>query len=247
MPSEPVASDPPTIVPSGDEAVLVDFGDRIDPSLNHRVLALDRLLTSSPVPGMVETVPALASLLVRFDPDVVTHDAVRDALEAQLATNLAAEAPAPRRGWTIPVLYGGEVGIHLDEAAERLDLSPEELAARHAAEELRVLMLGFTPGFAYLGIGGEEWALPRRPTIVREVPPGAVIVAVRQTGVCSTTMPTGWWVIGHTPLRTFDPDADEPFLFEPGDRVRFETLSEEEHQGLTEAVAAGYRATPDPS
>ena len=149
------------ILPCGDSALTVEFGDRVDPALNDSVMALDRRLAARAIDGIVETVPTYRSLLVLFDPRVTGFDL----LAPQIAsiTDTAAVAAEQGRHWRVPVVYGGAFGIDLEQIAERTGLSTAEVIALHGAPQYRVYMLGFTPGFAYLGGLNERLLTRRRP------------------------------------------------------------------------------------
>ena len=207
----------PRLLPVGEAAFSVELGDGIDPAVAARVRGLDQALAARAFPWLREAVPTYRSLLVVFDP------AAREEVEAQLSA-LSAAAPAPAAGGRlheVPVVYGGEDGPDLAEVAAHCRLSEAELVARHAAQEYLAYMLGFMPGFAYLGLLPPELETARRATPRVRVPAGAVAVAGRQTGVYPFSTPGGWNLLGRTSLALFDPRADPPALFAPGDRVRF--------------------------
>ena len=207
------------VLPVGDRAVAVEMGDAIDPALAARVHALDRSLLRDPLPGVIETVPTCRSLLVLHDPARVGF--------AELAARLrerAGDAPRaapPGRRHEVPTVYGGEDGPDLPAVARACGLSEAEVVALHSSTEHTALMLGFRPGFPYLGLLPEALALPRRATPRVRVPAGSVGIAARQTGIYPSASPGGWHLIGRTGLRLFDPAADPPALVAPGDRVRF--------------------------
>jgi KipI family sensor histidine kinase inhibitor len=216
--------------PVGEAAVAVELGDGIDPEVNARVRALDRLLGERPFPGFREAVPTYRSLLVLYDPQAASLEAVAEHL---LSLPAASHGPEPGPERMIPVRYGGEHGPDLAEVAERCGLSEAEVVSLHSGTVYTAFMLGFTPGFAYLGTLPEALALPRRATPRTRVPAGTVAIAVRQTGIYPATSPGGWHLLGRTSERLFDPTADPPSLILPGDRVRFVPVSE-----LPEATAA---------
>ncbi|WP_085809229.1 allophanate hydrolase subunit 1 [Sphingomonas sp. TZW2008] len=209
----------PVFRAAGAGALLADFGGAIDDAVFARVVALDRALTAAAPEGLIETVPAYTSLLIVFDPLVTDHVAI-EAHAAPLAATLHAHL-ADAAVHKVPVCYDGAAAPDLAEAAERLGVSPEALITSHLSGEYRVFMYGFAPGYAYLGGVPEAIALPRKPAAVRGYPVGSVMIAGPQCLITTLPMPTGWWVIGRTPLRVLDTDAKRPFLFEPGDRVRF--------------------------
>jgi KipI family sensor histidine kinase inhibitor len=214
----------PRVLPLGDSALTLEFGDRLDPILNARVRALDRALAERPFPGLRESVPTHRSLLVLYDPRRSGFEEVSHLLRERAAART--EEDAPGRRVTIPTLYGGENGPDLAEVAKARGLSEAELIARHCAPEYVAFMLGFTPGFAYLGPLPDALETPRRATPRLRVPAGSVAIAGTQTGIYPVASPGGWSLLGRTSLRLFDPTAQPPALILPGDRVRFQPVSE---------------------
>jgi inhibitor of KinA len=210
----------PHIVPVGDAALLVKFGDQIDPAVNRRVLALDTRLRAHRRPGIIEMVPAYASLLVHYDPAALTFAQSADWVNEEIPLVEAAEKAGNRR-IDIPVRYGGEEGPDLPFVAGTHNLAIEEAVRRHAGRDYHVYMMGFTPGFAYLGMLDETLATPRLERPRLHVPAGSVAIADRQTGVYPIDSPGGWRLIGRTTLPLFDVQAVPPFLLAPGDTVRF--------------------------
>lgn len=212
----------PRVVPAGDEAVLVEFGQEIRRDLNRRVRALAHALMAPEGPPWVrEVVPAYATLLVYYDPDRVGYGTVHDTLLARATEGVEVDLPPPRRV-EIPVRYGGDDGPDLEWVATRVGLSPEEVIARHSRPLYVVYMLGFLPGFCYLGDLPSELAVERRPTPRLSLPAGAVAIGGRQTGIYSlNNSPGGWRWIGRTSLRLWDPERELPFLVQAGDEVRF--------------------------
>ncbi len=204
------------VLPFGSRALLVRLGTEVDPGLLARVLHLDRWLGR--LPGVVETVPAYASLLVHFDPQTVTAEAL--AASARQAPQ-GPEAPPEGQRHEVPVVYGGEFGPDLTGVARWAGLSEREVVELHAGTEYLVYMLGFSPGFAYMGTVPDRIAVPRLPQPRPRVPAGSVAVAGRQTGIYPSPSPGGWRILGRTPLQVFDPARRPPALFEVGDRVRF--------------------------
>ncbi|MDW8403880.1 5-oxoprolinase subunit PxpB, partial [Chloroflexus sp.] len=183
-------------------------------------LAAMAALEQDSLPGVIDLVPAIDSLLVCFDP--LTTD--RDQLTARLS-DLAAHPPLTAlpagREVIIPVHYGGADGPDLAEVAAQAGLTPDEVIALHTATEQRVLMIGFAPGYPYLGWLPPALHLPRRATPRVAVPAGSVAIAAGMTGIYPSILPGGWHLIGRTEARLFDPAADPPALLQPGDRVRF--------------------------
>jgi antagonist of KipI len=214
----------PRVLPVGDAAASVELGDRLDAATNARVQALDRALALRPFEGFCEAVPTLRSLLVRHDPAVIAPLAVARELLARVA-GLAA-TPAPGRLHEVPTVYGGDDGPDLPALARARGRSEAELVRLHAAAEYTVFMLGFKPGFAYLGLLPEAIECARHATPRVRVPAGSVGLAGRQTGIYPVASPGGWQLVGRTSLRLFDPNRTQPALFAPGDRVRFVPMAE---------------------
>lgn len=227
----------PRILPSGDAAVTVDFGRNIDPLTNRRVLALDRLLAAETIEGVRETIPTYRSLLVHYDPVVIGF--------TPLARELLrlAELPAPEeqntRRWRVPVTYGGEYGIDLDEVARFHNISTDEVIARHSGSNYLVAMIGFTPGFAYLAGLDPSIATPRRQSPRTETPMGTISIGGVQACVQCLAAPSGWHLLGRTPVRTYHPHRDPMFLMEPGDAVTFYPLRTSEFAALDRAAERG--------
>jgi KipI family sensor histidine kinase inhibitor len=223
--------------PCGDSALTVEFGDAIDPALNERVLALDRTIVAVNIAGIAETVPTYRALLVVYDPEVWEFAALARTLE-HLAGDAAPPAPAARV-WRVPVVYGGEFGVDLDAVARTAQLSPDDVIALHAGGRYRVYMLGFTPGFTYLGGLNVRLALPRRDEPRLATPAGTISIGGGQAAIQCLAGPSGWHLLGRTPVRTFHPLRDPVFLMEPGDQVMFVPITAREWPALERAAAAG--------
>jgi antagonist of KipI len=214
----------PRVRPVGDAALTVEFGEAIDPRLNSRVRALDLWLAESPLPGVIETVPTYRSLLVCYDPGQASFKAMSDALLERSALDGPPLPPGPLL--QIPTVYGGDEGPDLADVAAACGLGVDQVVELHTSQEFTALMLGFMPGFAYLGPLPEALRVPRRATPRPHVPGGSVGVAGCQTGVYPRASPGGWCLIGRTSVRMFDAAAQRAALIAPGDRVRFERVSE---------------------
>ena len=204
--------------PLGDLSILIQLGDEIDPILNQRVHALDALLQI--IPGIIETVPAYCTVLVHYDSLTTTYNEIKNQIEEKLAL-IDDATHRPSRRLKIPVLYGNASGLDFETVATTLALSPSELIRLHSEREYTVYMMGFTPGFPYLGILNEKLTLPRMSTPRTRVPAGSVAIAGSQTGIYPIDSPGGWHILGWTPLKLFDPLSESPFLFTPGDVVKF--------------------------
>ena len=226
----------PALLPLGDRAIVVRLAERIDNDAFDRVQALSQCLAKASISGVVEYVPAYTTVTIYYDPLRASYSDVYSAVE-QLCPEAAASEKLPARTIEIPVCYGGEFGVDLGYVAEHNDLSAEQVIAIHSGATYRVHMLGFVPGFPYLGGMSERIATPRRDTPRLKVPAGSVGIAGSQTGVYSLETPGGWQIIGHTPLALFRPAADPPALLSPGDFVRFRPITSEEFAALREGAA----------
>ena len=210
----------PRFSPVGDSAILVDLGSSIAPEVNHQVHALDRSFLELDLPGVIESVPAYSSLLVHYNPLETDYASLVTGLQKAQQKSAAHPTTIPATV-RIPVFYGGEYGPDLDFVASSHDLSKEAVIQLHTQPEYQVYMIGFTPGFPYLGGLDTRIATPRLATPRTLVPAGSVGIAGSQTGIYPIASPGGWQIIGFTPLCLFDPLRDPPNLLSPGDRVCF--------------------------
>lgn len=227
----------PRLLPSGDSAVTVEFSRDIDDEANRRVLALDRAIAAARPEGITETVPTYRSLLVHYDPLRIDFATLGEKLIA-LAQAPMPSAEKPRR-WRIPVCYGGENGIDLEDVAKALKTTPDMIVARHVAGDYRVAMIGFTAGWSYLSGLDKSLYLSRRQNPRVLTPAGTVSIGGVQTGVQCLAGPSGWHLLGRTPVRTFQLHRDPTFLLEPGDRVTFFAIDEEAFAEQDRAAEAG--------
>ncbi|MEM6625635.1 MAG: allophanate hydrolase subunit 1 [Pseudomonadota bacterium] len=213
----------PQLRPVGDVGVLVDFADAADKdAIAHKIRALDGGLSASNTAGLVETIPALTSLLVRYDPLETEFEtcatAIRDHLSASARPRSAGEV------WRVPVCYDESFAPDLSELSERVGIAPSDIIDTHSNSTYRVGMYGFAPGYAYLTGVPRALQIPRKTTAVRGVPAGSVMIAGGQCLISTLTLPTGWWVIGRAAFTPLDADADKPFAFEIGDEIHFEPV-----------------------
>lgn len=213
---------PPRILPSGDSAITVEFSRHIDDAANQRVLGLDRALASEAIPGVTETVPTYRSLLVHYDPLQVDFGVLGEKLVA--LAQAAEPATTATRHWRIPVTYGGEHGIDLEDVAKTLKTTPDDTVARHIAADYRVAMIGFTPGWSYLSGLDRSLHMPRRQNPRLLTPAGTISIGGVQAGVQCLAGPSGWHLLGRTAVRTYQLHRDPIFLLEPGDRVTFSVV-----------------------
>ena len=210
----------PIVVPLGDSALLVQLGDEIDITINQRVHTLANLLNTSPLDGVFETVPAYITLLIHYDPLVLTDVQIHKWVRGKLEQMQDADLRKPRQ-FEVPVQYGGEYGVDLGFIADYHHLRVEDVIRIHSEKTYAIYMMGFTPGFPYMGKLDDAIVTPRLETPRTRVPAGTVAIAGSQTGIYPIDSPGGWRLIGHTSLRLFDPESESPFLFSPGDEVRF--------------------------
>jgi 5-oxoprolinase (ATP-hydrolysing) subunit B len=228
---------PPRILPSGDSAITVEFSRDIDDAANQRVLALDRILAREPVAGVTETVPTYRSLLVHYDPRQIEFDALGTKL---VSLALLPVPPVARaRRWRIPVVYGGEHGIDLEDVAKTLNSTPDDIVARHIAGDYRVAMIGFTPGWSYLSGLDASLQMSRRQNPRLLTPAGTVSIGGVQTGVQCLAGPSGWHLLGQTAVRTYQLHREPTFLLEPGDYVTFSAVDAKTFAAQDRAAEAG--------
>jgi inhibitor of KinA len=238
--------------PLGDRALLVHVGDAIDEPTLRRVRAVCARLEARRIPGVIELVPAFATVAVHYDPrripagagvvePVVLGEGPYHRLVALVTAALEdladADVPAPQMV-EIPVLYGGDDGPDLDDVARHHALSPDEVVRIHTGGDYLVYMLGFAPGFAYLGGLSPRIATPRRAEPRTAVPAGSVAIGGSQTGVYPLVSPGGWQIIGRTPLRLFDLARTPPARLAVGDRVRFRAITANELASARDESAA---------
>jgi len=229
------------LYPLGDAAVVLELGQAIDPATHRLLQALARLLDQHPPPGLREYVPAFTTLTVYYDPwelsqnsEVLPYEQVASCLQSLLPAAQAAAADyAPGPLVEIPVCYGGEFGPDLAAVARHTQLSAAEVMQLHSAADYLVYMVGFAPGFPYLGGLDARLATLRRAVPRPLVPAGAVGIAGLQTGIYSLSTPGGWQLIGRTPRRLFDTSRARPSLLQAGDQLRFVPISAAEFQQLS--------------
>lgn len=228
----------PRLLNAGDCCLVAEFGTSVDRALNAKVQALKQALAKCAVKGIIELVPTYRSLAVYYDPLLLDREGLIRQIENACQT-LTEASEAESRVVTIPVCYGGAFGPDLENVCAHTGLSKEEVIARHTGRDTYCFMLGFTPGFAYLGGMDESLATPRLENPRTFIPAGSVGIAGKQTGIYPIDSPGGWQLIGRTPLAVFDPLRTPPTLVEAGDWVRFEAISESEYEAIRAAAKAG--------
>lgn len=223
---------------TGDTSLTVEFGNEISEAINAKIRAFGIALQQSAIPGIVELVPTYRSLMVHYDPGVILYDPLVERLEG-LMGQLDQIVIPPSQVLEIPVLYGGEEGPDLDFVAQHNGKTPQEVIQIHTSTEYLIYMLGFTPGFTYLGGMSGEIATPRLKTPRVKIPAGSVGIAGSQTGVYPIDSPGGWQLIGRTPVRMYDPDRQTPILPQAGQYIKFYAIDRAEYDRIAAQEAAG--------
>ncbi|GHU73917.1 allophanate hydrolase [Clostridia bacterium] len=228
----------PRFLPAGERALVVEFGDTIDPAVNAKVVELEASLASKPITGVLETTASYRSLLIMFDPMRLSDRSLKRQLSRRIrALPLTDAASIPNSIVEIPVCYGGEFGLDLMDAAAHTGFSIEEVVCRHAQPVYRVYMIGFMPGFPYLGGLDSALTTPRLATPRALIPAGSVGIGGNQTGVYPLDSPGGWRLIGRTPKKLYDPNSSSPVLLSAGLGVRFRPISIEEFRAIEREAA----------
>lgn len=220
--SDPAAK--PLVLPLGESALLVRFGSTLSESANVAALDFARILELRPIVGVVEVVPNLVSVLLRYDQQRIGFHRLAGEIGLLLTTEIEGIG-TEAQDHVVEVAFGGEGGPDLADVAGRLGLSAQAFVAAHNASSLRVLATGFAPGFVYCGFHPENLHVPRRAEVRPRVPAGSVLFAAGQTAIAATDIPTGWHAIGHTQLRNFDALRDPPTLLRAGDTIVFEATA----------------------
>jgi KipI family sensor histidine kinase inhibitor len=227
----------PRYLTAGEAALVVEYGETIDPAINDRVVALDAALAANPVAGVVETVPTYRSLMIHFDPRRLTTGALIAAVAA-LDVSMPPRAVTAKR-WIVPACYELPHAEDLAEAAGLLGLTTDRVRDLHATTIYRVYMYGFSPGFTFLGGLPDALFLSRRPAPRPPAPTGSLLIANGQALVTSFAMPTGWYCLGRTPAKMFDTSREKNFLIDIGDEVTFEPVDVATFDALAAEAEAG--------
>jgi inhibitor of KinA len=225
---------------AGDRALVVEFGDRTDRALSERVLRLDAVLRADAPAGLVETVPTFRSLMVYYDPLATSRAALEEVISGLLDRQNSQHAD--KLLWRVPVCYEGRHAPDLTEVARRACLTIADVIALHSGTRFHVYMLGFLPGFPYMGDLPKELALPRRADPRLRVPAGSISIATSLTAIYPYESPGGWHLIGATPIRLFDPERARPALLAPGDAVIFDAIGAADFASIARAVEKGCYA-----
>lgn len=223
--------DGPKLRVSGDRAILVEYGEGIDPGVNEKVRAVTELIRTRALPGIENVLPSYRSLAVVYDPLRTSPAEIEEHLRA-IEADLSRTAISAPLTVEIPVCYGGEFGPDIDFVASTNGLTVDEVIAIHSAPLYPIYVIGFAPGFCYLGGLDPRIHAPRLETPRVLVPAGSVGIAESQTGVYPLASPGGWRLIGRTPLRLFAPERSSPFLYKAGDRIKFVPVTVEQYEEL---------------
>lgn len=211
----------------GDRALLLEFGDEISIEINEKVRRMTLAIQAGVIEGIVEKVPTYRSLLIIYNPFIINIEDLKKRLDWM--EEALGQSPFPEPKLTrIPVVYGGSYGPDLDYAAKFCQITPEEAVRLHCSKPYHIYMIGFMPGFPYMGELPEALITPRLKTPRLSVPAGSVAIAQRQTGIYSMESPGGWQIIGRTPVQLFDPEKEPAALLQMGDVVQFFPISEKQ-------------------
>lgn len=231
------------VTAEGDSSLLVEFEQKISPEVNRRIAAVVKLIRQQQIEGIVDMIPTYCSLLISYNPLVISYREIHERISSIARMDTKVES-VRKRIFEIPVLYGGEGGPDLPAIASHAGLSEEEVIAIHSGRDYLIYMLGFLPGFTYLGGLDERIHTPRLPNPRVRIPAGSVGIGGSQTGIYPVDSPGGWQLMGITPVRTYDPGREKPILVEAGDYIRFRPVSAPEYEEIRRAVSKGsYQLT----
>jgi len=225
-------------IPSGDSTFIIKAGDVISEEVNLTVRKLLKRIEEENIPGVIDFIPSYNELMICYDPAKIGYRRLLDTLRTCAADPGAIHLPPPEVVH-VPVLYGGEAGPDLHYVAKYNSLAEEDVIRIHSSVDCLVYMLGFTPGFCYLGGMDKRIATPRQQTPRLKIPAGSVGIAGEQTGIYPLESPGGWQLIGRTPLRLFNPESKPEFLFSAGDYIRFYPVDGYEYERIAAAMAEG--------
>ncbi len=228
---------------AGDSSLLIQFGNEISPEINQKITATVQLMREQHIEGVLDVIPAFCSLLINYDPRVISYSEITKRMKKLLKVETKA-GEKRKRVFEIPVCYGGKYGPDLAYIAEHAGMSEEEVIALHSSTDYLIYMLGFLPGFCYLGGLDERLHTPRLATPRIKIDAGSVGIGGSQTGIYPMDSPGGWQLMGMTPVKTYDPEREVPILVEAGDYIRFVPVDEEEYLRIKELVERGeYECT----
>ena len=226
------------ILTAGDSSLLIEFGSQISPEINQKITTTVQLMKEQHIEGVVDIIPAFCSLLINYDPRVISYAELKTRMKDLVKVDVKAQAGV-KKVFEIPVCYGGEYGPDIENIAKHAGLSVEEVMEIHSSRDYLIYMLGFMPGFTYLGGLDERIHTPRLSNPRLKINAGSVGIGGSQTGIYPLDSPGGWQLMGMTPVKTYDPEREIPILVEAGDYIRFVPISEEEYLRIKELAAKG--------
>lgn len=226
------------IVTAGDSSLLVEYGQEISPEINQKITATVKMMREQHIEGVVDVIPAFCSLLINYDPRVILYGELKERMErlVRLETMAGEER---RKIYEIPVCYGGEYGPDIANIAAHAGLTEQEVIDIHSSRDYLIYMLGFLPGFCYLGGLDERIHTPRLANPRIKINAGSVGIGGSQTGIYPLDSPGGWQLMGMTPVKTYDPTRPEPILVRAGEYIRFVPVDEGEYLRIRELVDRG--------
>lgn len=227
----------PKILPVGDKAIVVEFGDEISIECNNKVLSLYKNITSKKEPFIISSVPTYRSLLIKYDPLRISYaelvKKINEELKQQKDLDINPEV------MEVPVKYGGGFGPDIEYVAKHNNISVDEVIKIHTKPLYRIYMIGFTMGFAYLGGMSDKIETPRLEKPRTKIPAGSVGIAGKQTGIYPVESPGGWRLIGKTPVKLYDPHREDPILVKPGNYIKFIEISEDDFLNIENEIKKG--------
>lgn len=231
------------ILTAGDSSILIEFGNEISLEINEKITATVQLIKEQHIEGVIDMIPAFCSLLINYDPRIITYKQIKKRINDLIKMETKTEQ-AEKCVIEIPVCYGGEYGPDMETVMKHAGMSEEEVIKLHSSKDYLIYMLGFLPGFSYLGGLDERLHTPRLANPRIKIAAGSVGIGGSQTGIYPMDSPGGWQLIGMTPVKTYDPDREIPILFEAGNYIRFVPIDEEKYNEIKELVERGeYQCT----